>query len=175
MTRGYPGVQTLERWAEMLEEAGDTLGNGRFLVQQLGAGHYLDPRMVAVLILLRQSLLAERERPTAADIMLADSAVLVTLRQNLLTERERPTAADIMLADSAVLAYYNMVRTQHWIGNLSLGVESELFGQAPLHQVHGPTVGARVRAELSELGEVMLPLQDRVQKMMVRSLDRLRP
>jgi hypothetical protein len=67
-----------------------------------------------------------------------------------------------------------VVRTQHWIGNLSLAVEGELFGQAPLNQVHGPTVGEQLREELGRLVEVMLPLQDRTHKMMLRSLDRLR-
>jgi hypothetical protein len=40
--------------------------------------------------------------------------------------------------------------------------------------VHGPTVGAQVREDLRRLAEVMLPLQDRAHKMMLRSMDRLR-
>jgi hypothetical protein len=131
----------------MLEKVGDSLGNGRFLVQQLGAERYLDPAMVAALI---------------------------TLRQNLLADLKRPTAADIMIIDSAVLAYYNMLRVQGWIGNLSLVVERKLFGQTPLNEIHGEHVGDKLREELHRLGEVLLPLQERAHKMMLRSLDRLR-
>jgi hypothetical protein len=59
----------------------------------------------------------------------------------VLEKKEQPTAADRMMADSAVLAYYNMLRVQGWIGSLCLIVERELFGQASLSDVHGPTVG----------------------------------
>jgi hypothetical protein len=145
--RGRPGVRTTQQWAQMLEEAGDSLDNGRFLVQQLGAERYLDPEMVAVLI---------------------------TLRQNLIADLKRPTTADIMLVDSAVLAYYNMLRVQGWIGDLSLVFERELFGQASLNELHGERVGDMLREELRRLGEVLLPLQERAHKMMLRSLDRLR-
>jgi hypothetical protein len=105
-----------------------------FLVRQLGAERYLDSEMVAVLI---------------------------TLRQNLLAELAKPTAADIMIIDSVVVAYYNFLRTQHWIGDLSLVVERELFSQEPLNKIHGPTVGARLSEEIRRLAEVLLPLQER--------------
>ena len=45
-----------------------------------------------------------------------------------------------MLVDSAVLAYYNMVRVQRWIGDLSVVFERELFGQAPLNEVLGDSL-----------------------------------
>ena len=101
-------------------------------------------------------------------------AVLVTLRQNLIAELKRPTTADIMLVNSAVLAYYNMLRVQGWMGDLSLVVECELFGQASLNELHGERVGDTLREELRRLGEVLLPLQDRAHRMMLRSLDRLK-
>ena len=47
-------------------------------------------------------------------------------------------------ADGAVIAYYNMLRVQGWIGSLCLTVERQLFGQAPLSEIHGPYGGQSV-------------------------------
>jgi hypothetical protein len=140
---GLPGVRSPEKWAELLEKAGDDIGNGRFIVRQLGAERYLDPETVAVLI---------------------------TLRQNLLAEIPKPTTVDVMMVDGAVIAYFNMIKTQRWIGNLSLVVERGLFGQAPLNEVHGPRVAEEIEKDLRRLAETMLPLQDRAHKMMARNL-----
>jgi hypothetical protein len=49
-----------------------------------------------------------------------------------------------MMADSAIIAYCNMLRVQGWIGNLCLVVERDLFGQAPLNELHGHTVGKQL-------------------------------
>ena len=67
-----------------------------------------------------------------------------------------------------------MPSSPHWIVDLALDVEGHLFGQAHLSEVHGERVGGEVREELRRLGEVLLPLQDRANKTMIRSLDRLR-
>jgi hypothetical protein len=146
LTRGRPGVRSPQQWAEMLEQAGDEIGNGRFLVRMLGAERYLEPEIVAVLI---------------------------TLRQELLAERRRITAADVMMVDTAVVAYYNFMRVQGWIGNLALVVERELFGGSALSDIHGTETGERLRQELQRLGEVLLPLLDRTQKMIARGVARL--
>lgn len=148
MVEGQPGIVSLARLQELLEKAGDDIGNGRFIVRYLGAERYLDVDTVAVLI---------------------------TLRQNLIAERERPTTADIMAIDAAVVAYYNFLRAQGWMGNLSLVVEQELFGQKSLSAVHGPVTGAKLREDLERLSEVILPLQDRAHRMMIRSLQQLPP
>ncbi len=75
-----------------------------------------------------------------------------------------------MLIDAAVIAYFNMLRTQRWIGNLSLVVERELFGQAPLNELHAEHTAENLERHLRRLAEVMLPLQERAHKMMARSL-----
>lgn len=147
LTRGVPGVRSPEEWAKLLEKVGDELGNGRFIVRQLGAERYLDYKTVAALI---------------------------TLRQNLIADLDHAGAAEIMMVDAAVIAYYNMLRTQGWIGNLSLVVERELFGQEPLNEIHGPTVGDALEEQLRRLSDVILPLQDRSARMMLRSLEALR-
>lgn len=148
MVAGRPGVRSVQAFQDLLEKAGDEIGNGRFLVRFLGAERYLEPETVAVLL---------------------------ALRQNLIAEIGRPTAADIMRIDTAVVAYYNFIRTQGWIGNLSLVFEREVFGQTPLNQAHGATLGAKLREDLERLAEVILPLQERTQRMMLRALARVRP
>jgi hypothetical protein len=57
-----------------------------------------------------------------------------------------------------------------WIGNLALAVEGQLFGQEPLNEIHGPQVGNCLEEQLRRLAEVMLPLQERTHRMMMRSL-----
>ncbi len=74
-----------------------------------------------------------------------------------------------------MISYYNLLRTQRWIGNLSLVVERELFGQEPLNEIHGDKVGDRLEEQLRRLAEVLLPLQDRAGRMMTRSLEFLDP
>lgn len=146
MVDGAPGVRSWADVQKLLEKAGDEVGNGRFLMRYLGAERYLDAGTVAVLL---------------------------TLRQNLIADLPKPNAADIMMIDTAVIAYYNVLRVQSWIGNLSLIFERELFGQAPLDEVHGPTLGERLKEDLERLQEVLLPLQDRRNRMLIRSLERL--
>src|SRR5262249_54566175 len=134
MVDGRPGITSPRKWAELLDRAGDEIGNGRFIVRDLGAERYLDALTVAGLI---------------------------TLRQNRIAEIESPTTADIMMIDTAVVAYYNMIRVQGWIGNAALVFESELFGGKPLNELHGEITGDRLREQLERLAEVMLPIQDR--------------
>ncbi len=146
MVEGRPGVKSPPEWAKRLDQAGDDIGNGRFVVRYLGTERYLDAETVTV---------------------------LVTLRQNLIAELPRPSTADLMMIDAAIVAYYNFLRVQGWIGNSALVFEGELFGQKPLSEIHGDMVGSRLREQLERLSEVILPLQDRCHRMMVRSLGQL--
>jgi len=146
MLDGRPGVRSLADLQKLLEKAGDEIGNGRFIVRYLGAERYLEAGTVAVLL---------------------------TLRQNLIAEIGRPTTVDIVMIDTAIVAYYNFLRVQAWIGNLSLIFEREAFGQASLNEIHGPELGDRLREQVERLSEVILPLQDRCHRMMVRSLAQL--
>jgi hypothetical protein len=100
-------------------------------------------------------------------------AVLTQLRQELLDGIENPTAADKMLADTAVLAYRNVLRIQGWIGSLCLVMERELFGQEPVSELNGATVGERIEREMHQFEQSLMPLLDRAHRMLVRSLDRL--
>ena len=95
LVKGRPGVRSPQVWADLLEKAGDEIGSGKFLTRQLGAENYLAPEI---------------------------TAVLLTLRQNLIAELGQPSTAKIMQIDAAIVAYFNLLRTQGWIGNLALVV-----------------------------------------------------
>ena len=86
------------------------------------------------------------------------------------TQIEQPTMADKLAADTAIFGYHNILRLQAWIGNISLVVERDLFGQTPLDEVHGRTVGERLAEELRRLEHRRFPLIDRADKMLMRSL-----
>jgi hypothetical protein len=147
MVEGRPGVTSRAEWEKLLDGAGDDIGTGRFIVRCLGAERYLDAETVAV---------------------------LVTLRQNLIAELGRTSTADMMMIDSAIIAYYNLIRAQRWIGDTALVVERELFGQAPLNEFQGATVGDRLTEQITRLAEGLIPLQERCQRMLNRSLAPLR-
>ena len=93
--------------------------------------------------------------------------------RNGLIRIENPTAGDKMIADTAVLAYRNVLRIQGWIGSLCLVVERELFGQEPVSEANGATVGERIEREMHQLEQSLMPLLDRAHRVLVRSLDRL--
>ncbi len=144
---GWHLVEGPDAWAKTCEQSRADYHSGRFLIERLGAARLLDPPLMATLLGLRQTILAELGTATAAEQM---------------------------LVDLAVLAYYNALRVQGWIGNLALHIEHEFFGQsAPsvkLKAQYGPVEGLAVEDRLKRLGEQLLPLLDRANRMMVRNL-----
>jgi hypothetical protein len=144
--KGRRGAFSAAYWEEAFSKAKLDYDNGKFLIRRLGAERHLDLELVAV---------------------------LTQLRQELLDGIENPTAADKMLADTAVLAYRNVLRIQGWIGSLCLVMERELFGQEPVSELSGATVGERIEREMLQFEQSLMPLLDRAQRMLVRSLDRL--
>ena len=144
--KGRRGIQSDEHWQALFQKAKTDYDDGRFILQQLGAERYLEPELMAT---------------------------LAQLRQELLTGIESPTAGDKMIADSAILAYRNLLRVQGWTGNLCLTVERDLFGQAPLNELHGHTVGKQLTNEIARLEEVLMPLLERCHRMMAKSLAHL--
>jgi hypothetical protein len=144
--KGSRAIRRPEDWEGMFLKANVEYSSGRFILKQLGAERYLEPELMAT---------------------------LAQLRRDLLAGIESPTAADTMMADSAIIAYRNMLQVQGWIGNLCLTVERELFGQAPLDQLQGHTVGKQLTEQIGRLEEVMMPLLERCHRMMARSLAHL--
>ena len=98
---------------------------------------------------------------------------LTLLRQGILEGIENPTMADNMMADTAIIAYRNFLRVQSWVGSTSLIVQSELYGQQPLEESHGHTAAMAIESRIEQLELTLMPLLDRAQRMMIRSLDRL--
>ena len=88
--KGRRGAATAEYWLKELENAQKEYESGQFLVDGLGADRQLDLQLVATLIRLRQQLIAEIDKPTAGDQM---------------------------MADTAIIAYRNLLRAQAWIGS----------------------------------------------------------
>ncbi|MGO8842722.1 MAG: hypothetical protein ACLQF1_16830, partial [Methyloceanibacter sp.] len=144
--KGGRAIGRDEDWDAIFQKAKIGYRSGRFLIQQLGAERFLEPELMAT---------------------------LAQLRQDLLAGVAHPTAADSMMADSAIIAYRNMLRMQGWIGSLCLTVERELFGQAPLDELHGHTVGKQLTKEIARLEDVLMPLLERCHRMMAKSFAHL--
>jgi hypothetical protein len=144
--KGSRALSRPEDWEAMCTKAQGDYQSGQFLLKRLGAERLLEPELMAT---------------------------LAQLRRDLLAGIENPTGADSMAADTAIIAYRNVLRVQGWIGSLCLTVERELFGQAPLDQLQGPSVGARLTEQISRLEQVLMPLLERCQRMMARSIAHL--
>lgn len=144
---GWPHIRDPETWQQTYEEAVESYQSGKFLIEQLGAQRYLDPTTMAT---------------------------LGYLRRQLLEEFDARTTAEAMLVDLAVLGYYNAMRVQGWIGNLALLLEHEAFGgespTAAFNRENGRASGLVVEEHLHEMGEKMLPLLDRANRMVIRNL-----
>jgi hypothetical protein len=152
---GWARVETPEAWQAMVRKAADDIETGHFLIDRLGSDRYLDPELMAALFILRRKLL---------------------------DEYEAESAADIMLIDVAVISYYHTLRVNGWIGNFSSMLEGDLFGTQGLSVVvDGKSrstwdvriKGLRVVEIVDRLGEQLMPLLDRSNRMMLRNLKAL--
>jgi hypothetical protein len=149
---GWARLKDEAEWLAMVAQADDALATGRFLIDRLGAERNLDPELMAALIVLRR---------------------------RLITEYRVTGAADLLLIDSALIAWYHTLRINGWVGNFALLIEHEFF------QMDGPTAklrdryGSRVESFKAEdmvqrIGEQLLPLLDRLNRLMLRNLRALR-
>jgi hypothetical protein len=109
-------------------------------------------------------------------------AALLVLRRRLIDEYAAESAADLMLIDVAVLSYYDTLRITGWVGNLATEIESEFFGTEGMNVVVDSkrrstwdvkVKGLRVIELIDRLGEQILPLLDRSNRLMVRNLKAL--
>jgi len=152
---GWARVESLEAWQETVRRAADDIQAGQFLIDRLGAERYLDPELMAALLVLRR---------------------------RLIDEYGAESAADMMLIDVAVMSYYHTLRINGWIGNLAGQIESEFFGTDGMSvTVDGKRrstwdvkiKGLRVVEMLERFDEQILPLLDRSNRMMIRNLKAL--
>ena len=145
---GWKGVDSEEDWLEVCADSREQYESGQFLLERLGAERYLDPKLMATLLSLRQRLIAE-------------SGIT--------------TAAEAMLVDLAVLGYYHTLRVQGWIGDLALHIEHQFFGQDALAETgqrpaRRPGRRFSVEEDVRRLSEQFIPLLDRANRMLIRNL-----
>jgi hypothetical protein len=105
-------------------------------------------------------------------------ATLWQLRQGLLEAYGADSPAMMMVIDLAVMTYANALRVQGWIGDLSLVIEHELFGEdslkVKLRQQYGVQFsGFTVEEHLRRLREQLLPLCERVNRQLLQNLQAL--
>ena len=144
---GWQHVGSEEDWRKVCADSREQYASGQFLLERLGAERYLDPKLMATLLSLRQRVIAEWG---------------IT------------AAAEAMLVDLAVLNYYHALRVQGWIGDLALHIEHEFFGQDALAE-NGQRPGRRpgrlsVKEDVRRLAEQFMPLLDRANRMFIRNL-----
>ena len=144
---GWQRVRSQEDWVRINEEACEEYESGRFLLERLGAERYLDPKLMATILSLRQRLIAEWR---------------VT------------TAAETMLVDLAVLSQYHALRVQGWIGDLAVRIEREFFGDDAFTEMAKERFRRADRLAVEEpvrrLSEQLMPIFDRANRMMIRNL-----
>jgi len=79
-----------------------------------------------------------------------------------------------MLVDLAVLHYYHAIRVQGWIGDLALHIERQFFGQDAFAAEGQERARAEKRRSVDDhvrrLGEQLMPLLDRTNRMFIRNL-----
>ncbi len=144
---GWRGVHSVEDWLKVSTDSQEQYESGRFFLERLGAERYLDPKLMATLGAMRQTIIAEWG---------------IT------------TVAEKMLLDLALLGYYNTLRVQGWIGDLALHIEHQFFGQDALAE-NGQRPGRRrgrfsVEEDVRWLSEQLMPLLDRSNRMFIRDL-----
>jgi hypothetical protein len=133
------------------EDARERYQSGRFVLERLGAERVLDPQLMATLWQLRQGLL--EEYGTASPAM-------------------------TMVIDLSVMSYYNALRIQGWIGELSLVIEHELFAEdslkVKLRQQYGSQIERfAVEEHLQRLKEQLVPVFERVNRQVLSNLQAL--
>ena len=152
---GWARVEDADAWQEMVAKAAEDPETGGSFIDRLGAERHLDPELMAALLVLRRRLV---------DGYGAESA------------------ADLMLIDVAVMGYYHTLRINGWVGNLATEVEHEFFGTEGMGVVVDGRQrstrdvrieGLRVVRIIDRLGEQILPLLDRSNRMMIRNLKAL--
>lgn len=149
---GWSNVKDEAAWLQKVEQAEEALANGRFLIDRLGAERQLDPELMAALMVLRRRLICEH-RVTGA--------------------------ADLLLIDSALIAWYHTLRINGWVGNFAMLIEHEFFGTqgptAKMRDLYGSGVKSFEAERMVErVGEQLLPLLDRLNRLMLRNLRALR-
>ena len=147
----WSAIKTRDDWERAYQLAEEDYRSGEFLIQQLGAERYLEPSVVVVLQVLRDSLIEDLDLQSAAEFM---------------------------ILDMALIAYYNAIKGQRMLGDLATQTERELFrGESlavNLRDKRGQIVDDfKVEAMLNRASDKILPMIDRANQMLIRNLKAL--
>ncbi len=151
---GWGAVKTEEDWARIQDEAAEDWASGRALLEMLGAERYLAPERAALLLHLWRHFLA------AYDV-------------------DGP--AEFLTVAMALVAFNQLTRVNELVGNLENRLEDEFFATEGLREQHERRYGRGTRAgalaveeTVRRLGQDLLPLLDRCNRMVIRNLQLLR-
>jgi hypothetical protein len=143
---GSLSIRSEEDWLKVAEQSRAQYESGGFLLDRMGAERFLDPKLIAT---------------------------LMELRQRIMVEWGITTAAETMLLDLALVHYYNALRVQGWIGDLALHTERQFFGSGAFAaEYRDLSRGTRQAADdgVRRLGEQLMPLLERANRMFIRNL-----
>ena len=144
-----------DEWEDIVGRSLDDYRSGRSLMDHLGADRLIDPPL---------------------------TGTLLTIRRGLIEEMNASSMADYVLIDMAVIAFANAMRVQSIVGNTSLIIECEMFGQPTLRAKWKTEYGARpedirglaVEDYVLRLSERLLPLTRQFHQMASEAIDGLR-
>ena len=153
---GWRVMHTQEDWERIRAEAAEDWASGKTLIEMVGGERYLAPERMALLL---------------------------HLWRHFVVAYEVEGPAEYMVVAMALVAFDQFSRLNELIGNLETRLESEFFStrglQAEFEERYGRGAGARIRGLKAEeivrqLGQEMLPLLDRCNRMVIRNLKMLR-
>jgi len=151
---GWGAVKSREDWERVQAEAAEDWASGRALLEMLGSERYLAPERAALLLHLWRHFLAAYDVDGPAEFL----TVAMTL-----------------------VAFNQVARVNEMVGNLENRLEAEFFATEGLRQQHEQRYGrgAKVRGLhveeiVRQLGQDLLPLLDRCNRMVIRNLQLLR-
>lgn len=151
---GWGALGTQEDWERLCQETAEDWVSGRAIITMLGGERYITPERTALLLLLwRQFIVAYAP--------------------------EGP--AEYMAVAMAVLSFAHFLRLNQFVGNLEMRLEDEMFAtnglRAQFEQRYrrGSEIrGLAVEEIVGQLGRDVLPLLDRLNRMVARNLRLLR-
>lgn len=149
---GWQRVKSPEDWERIQDEAAEDWVSGRTLLTMLGGERYLAP-----------------ER----------GALLLHLWRQFLVAYDVDSPAEFLTVAMALVAFNQLTRVNELIGNVEARLEDEFFATDGLHEQHERRYGRRtgtlaVEETVRRLGQDLLPLLDRCNRMVIRNLQLLR-
>ena len=141
-----------ENWEDIVSKSLEDYRSGRSLMDHMGVDRLLDP---------------------------ATTGMLLAIRRGLVEETNATTIGEFVLIDMAVIAFANAMRLQSMIGNTSLTIEGEMFGQPTLRAKWKKEYGGRpeninglaVEEHVARLRDRLLPLVERFHRMARESIE----